>query len=461
MKSLFTLFGIFVFSFVFSQKIEDGEAKNIKEFYNIALSEQQAYKWLDHLCNEIGPRPAGSENADKAANWAKKELEKLGLDKVWLQEVDVPHWVRGIETATLTELVQEHDLAITALGGSVGTPETGVNANVVEVTSFDDLEKLGEKNIKGKIVFFNIPMDPTNFSTGFSYGMAGKQRWAGAAEASKFGAVAVLTRSLTLKPDNYPHTGSMNYGDAKVKIPAAALSIQAAELLHEKLAENTGLMVKMTLTCKSLERTTGYNVIGEIIGSEKPNEIVVVGGHLDSWDLGTGAQDDGAGSVQSMEVLALMKQTGYTPKRTHRVVLFMNEEFGLDGAKTYAKYTKENNINHVIALESDGGSGTPRGFSFDTNLKTVDAIREFKSLLSPYGLHDYAKGGSGADIGQLKSEGTILIGFRPDNQRYFDYHHAYTDRFDIINARELELGAAGITALLYLLDKYDVQAIPD
>ena len=154
-----------------------------------------------------------------------------------------------------------------------------------------------------------------------------------------------------------------------------------------------------------------------------------------------------------------MKQTNYTPKRTHRIVLFMNEEFGLDGAKAYAEYTKENNINHLIALESDGGSGTPRGFSFDTNMETVDLIREFKSLLSPYGLHDYAKGGSGADIGQLKSEGTILIGYRPDNQRYFDYHHAYTDRFDIINARELELGAAGMTALLYLLDKYDIKAV--
>jgi Zn-dependent M28 family amino/carboxypeptidase len=459
MKSLFTLLGILTFVFVFSQNIEEGEAKNIKEFYNIALSEQQAYKWLDHLCNEIGPRPAGSDNADKAAKWAKSELEKIGLENVWLQEVDVPHWVRGEETATLTELIQEHDLAITALGGSVGTPGEGINASVVEVKSFDELEELGEKNIKGKIVFFNIPMDPTNFSTGFSYGMAGKQRWAGAAEASKFGAVAVLTRSLTLKRDNYPHTGSMNYGDALVKIPAAALSIEATELLHEKLQTNTGLTVKLVLTCKSMERTKGYNVIGEIKGSEKPDEIVLVGGHLDSWDLGTGAQDDGAGSVQSMQVMSLFKKTGYAPKRTHRVVLFMNEEFGLDGAKVYAEYTKENKINHVIALESDGGSGTPRGFSFDTNMETVEAVREFKPLLSPYGLHDYAKGGSGADIGQLKSEGTILIGYRPDNQRYFDYHHAATDQFDIINARELELGAAGMAALLYLMDKYDVEVI--
>lgn len=458
-NKLFYLFLLFSVVTEAQISIEDGEAKNIKEFYNIALSEQQAYKWLDHLCNEIGPRPAGSENANTAAKWAKAELEKLDLDSVWLQEVDVPHWVRGEETATLKELVKEQDLAITALGGSVATPAGGLTANVVEVTSFDDLEKLGEKNIKGKIVFFNIPMDPTNFSTGFSYGMAGKQRWAGAAEASKFGAIAVLTRSLTLKPDNNPHTGSMHYGDAEVKIPAAALSIEATEVLHNKLLKNKGLTVSINLTCKSLERTTGYNVIGEIRGSEKPDEIVVVGGHLDSWDLGTGAQDDGAGSVQSMEVLYLMKQAGYTPKRTHRVVLFMNEEFGLDGAKAYAEYTKAKNINHVIALESDGGSGTPRGFSFDTNMETVDAIRAFKKLLSPYGLHDYAKGGSGADINQLKSEGTILIGYRPDNQRYFDYHHAATDTFDIINARELELGAAGMTALLYLLDKYGIEVV--
>lgn len=459
MKSIFSILALFFLGNVFSQTIDKDEAKNIKEFYNIALSEQQAYQWLDALCNDIGPRPAGSENANKAAKWAKAELEKMGLENVWLQEVDVPHWVRGDETATLIELIQEKKLAITALGGSVGTPAGGIEANVVEVSSFDELEELGEENIKGKIVFFNIPMDPKNFNTGFSYGMAGKQRWAGAAEASKYGAAAVLTRSLTLKRDNYPHTGSMSYGDAKVKIPAAALSIEATERLHEKLQTNSGLTIRLVLTCKSLERTTGYNVIGDIKGIEKPDEIVLVGGHLDSWDLGTGAQDDGAGSVQSMQVMSLFKKTGYAPKRTHRVVLFMNEEFGLDGAKTYAKYAKEQNINHVIALESDGGSGTPRGFSFDTNMETVDAIREFKSLLAPYGLHDYAKGGSGADINQLKSEGTILIGYRPDNQRYFDYHHAYTDRFDIINARELELGAAGMASLLYLLDKYEVGVI--
>jgi hypothetical protein len=459
MKNIFALAAILFTLNSLAQPYALGEDKYIKEFYNISLSEQQAYKWLDHLCNEIGPRPAGSLNAEQAVSWAEEELKKLDLDSVWLQEVDVPHWVRGTETAKVKEFVKEYELAVTALGGSVGTPADGIFAEVVEVTSFDDLEKMGEDKIKGKIVFYNIPMDPTNISTGFSYGQAGRQRWAGAMEASKFGAVAVLTRSLTLKPDNYPHTGSMSYGDAKVKIPAAALGIQSADFLHEKLQQNKGLKIELVLGCRSLERTTSYNVIGEIKGSEKPEEVVVVGGHLDSWDLGTGAQDDGAGSVQSMEVLYLFKKMNYKPKRTHRVVLFMNEEFGLDGAKAYAQYTKDNNINHVIALESDGGSGTPRGFSIDANMATVEAIREYKPLLSPFGLHEYTKGGSGADINQLKSENTILIGYRPDNQRYFDYHHAYTDRFEIINARELELGAAGMAALLYLLDKYEMKPI--
>ena len=459
MKKFIFLFVLFIAQTLYAQNIQEGEEKNIKQFYNIALSQQPAYGWLDHLCNEIGPRLAGSENANKAAQWAKGVLESLDLDSVWLQEVDVPHWVRGDETAKIVELVKEYELAICALGGSVGTPQMGIKAEVVEVLNFDELKALGEEKIKGKIVFYNRPMDPTLFSTGHAYGGAVNQRYSGAYEAAKYGAVGVLVRSMTLHPDNYPHTGAMSYGDAKVKIPAAAISIEGAELLHQKLQKNSGLKLEMKLTCKDLGRTKGYNVIGELKGSSKPDEIVVVGGHLDSWDLGTGAQDDGAGVVQSLEVLYLFKELNYQPKRTHRVVLFMNEEFGMDGAKTYAKYVKDNHQNHVIALESDGGSGTPRGFSFDTNMETVKMLRNFKSLLSPYGLHDYAKGGSGADVGKLKSDKTILIGYRADNQRYFNYHHAYTDRFDIINARELELGAAGMAALLYLLDKYDISVL--
>lgn len=437
------------------KQFDEGEEMVIKSIYSKALLEQQAYKWLDQLCNEIGSRLAGSANDKKAVIWAVEELSSIGLDSVWTQEVEVPKWVRGKEEASIKEFVKEYPLAITALGGSV--PTRGVLlAEVVEVHNFDELAALGKEKIEGKIVFYNRSMDPTLISTGAAYGGAANQRWAGAKEASKFGAVAVLVRSLTLKPDNYPHTGSMSYGDAKVKIPAAAVSIEGAEMLSKKLKENTGLKVQMNLTCSNQGKAISYNVIGEIKGRDKPNEIVVVGGHLDSWDLGTGAQDDGAGATQSMETIKILKEMDYELKRTHRIVLFANEEFGLDGAKAYAKQVKERGEYHAIALESDGGSGTPRGFSVQAVEDGVNYVWGFEELLSPYGLNQFMKGWSGADIGQLKSDKTILIGYVPDNQRYFDYHHAYTDRFDIINARELELGAASMAALLYLMDKYQI-----
>ncbi|GAB5555893.1 MAG: M28 family peptidase [Schleiferiaceae bacterium] len=432
--------------------------QTIQSLYTTALSEQYAYELLRTLCKDIGPRPAGSENAENAVQWARMVMDSLGADQVILQEVDVPHWVRGdVEKASILE--SGTPLAVCALGGSVGTQKFdngAVEAEVIEVQNFEELKELGEEKLRGKIVFYNRPMDPALINTGFAYGGAVNQRWAGAIEASKFGAVAVIVRSMTLLPDNHPHTGSMSYEGAENKIPAAAVSIVGANALHKAIQNNPNTKVSLTLSCKSLERTKSYNVIGEWHGTEKPEEILLVGGHLDSWELGEGAQDDGSGSMQSLAIPYYLAKNDIKLKRTLRVVLYMNEEFGLDGAKTYAERSKQLNENHVAAIESDGGSGAPRGFSIDGNDATVEAFRGLRTLFTPYGIHEFPAGYSGADIGTLDKTQTLLIGYRADNQRYFDYHHAATDVFESIHPRELELGAASMAALIYVLDLNDM-----
>lgn len=427
----------------------------IQAIYNHALNNQQGYHWLEELCKEIGPRLAGSDGADRAVEWAKEALDTLGFDRVYLQPVEVPHWERG----ELSVLVVGNTLEINAcaLGGSVPTPEGGITAEVIEIPDVDDLKNYSREDIEGKIVFFSAPMRQTFINTGSAYGEAVKKRHTGAMEASKYGAVAVMIRSVTTKMDDAPHTGSMTYEGAEKKIPSIALGYQSADRLHEALVEQPNLEVYMSLTSQWFDPVISYNVIGEIIGTELPDEIAIVGGHLDSWDLAEGAQDDGAGCVQSMDALWLLLQTGYEFKRTHRVVLYMNEEFGLNGAKEYARYAQEQGEKHVIGIESDGGGDVPRGFSVQSLPSGVQAVEPFKWFLEPYGLREYAVGWSGADIGQLRSDDAILLGYRADGQRYFDYHHAPTDVFESINARALELGSASMASMLYLLDKYEVR----
>ena len=261
---------------------------------------------------------------------------------------------------------------------------------------------------------------------------------------------------MNLRLDDYPHTGSMSYGDIPVKdrIPAAAISTNGADLLSISLRLNPDINFFFRQTCEQFEDVESYNVIGEIKGSKYPNEIIVVGGHLDSWDLGDGAHDDGAGCVQSMDVLRLLKETGYQPKRTIRVVLFMNEENGLRGGNKYAEVAKLNKEKHVFALESDSGGFTPRGFSFDCSDAEFKQIAAWKTLFEPYLIHVFQKGHSGADIGPLKNDAIVLAGLVPDSQRYFDHHHAANDTFEHVNKRELELGAASMASLVYLFDKY-------
>ncbi len=439
------------------------DAEVLKTIYKMSLTNGKSYDWLNHLSNQIGGRLSGSLNAEKAVNYTKEELDKLGLDKVWLQPVMVPKWVRGFKEYAFieSEKGKTTTVNICALGGSIATPALGLKAHVVEVKNFEELEALGKENIEGKIVFYNRPMQSDLISTFEAYGGCVNQRYKGAVEASKYGAAGVIVRSMNLRLDDLPHTGSMTYDDLPVadRIPSAAISTNDAELLSTLLKLNKSLKFYFKQSCKQLKDVLSYNVIGQITGSEFPNEYMIVGGHLDSWDLGDGSHDDGAGVVQSMDVLRLLKESGIKPKRSIRVVLFMNEENGLRGGNKYAEVAKQKGENHVFALESDAGGFTPRGFSFDCNDASFNQVLSWQPLFKPYLIHYFEKGGSGADVGPLKTETNVLAGLRPDSQRYFDHHHASNDTFDAVNKRELELGAATMTALVYLFDKYGVNPI--
>jgi len=439
-----------------SNQVDD--SLNIRKIYDYTLLQGKSYKWLDHLSNDIGGRLSGSINAQKAVEYTKNQLDSLGLDKVWLQPVMVPKWVRGGKEYAYVQTAPgvTRDLKITALGGSVSTPAGGTKAQVIEVQGIEDLARYGEAGIKGKIVFFNRPMRADLINTFEAYSGAVDQRYAGAMEAVKYGAVGVIVRSLNLRLDDFPHTGSMGYGDLPTskKIPAAALSTNDSEYLSSLLKIDKDAEVYFKLNCEQLADVQSYNVIGEIKGTQFPNEYIVVGGHLDSWDLADGSHDDGAGVVQSMGVLRVFKELNMKPKRTLRVVLFMNEENGLRGGTKYAEIAKQKNEKHIFALESDEGGFTPRGFSLEANKEQFEQIKSWATLFEPYLIQHFTLGGSGADIGPLKDDKIVLAGLSPDSQRYFDHHHSANDTFDQVDKRELELGAATMASMIYLVDKY-------
>lgn len=432
----------------------------LKQIYKVALTESKAYPWLDDLSNKIGHRLSGSSGAAKAVTYTKEQMELLGLDKVYLQEVMVPQWVRGEkEVAYLQVGKQKKSFPICALGMSVATPKNGLIANVIEVKSLEELKALGTEKVKGKIIFFNRPMNPEFIETFHAYGSCVDQRSSGAREAGELGAVGVIVRSMNLRLDDFPHTGSTNYKDISIdkRIPAAAISTNGAEELSKLLKQNPNYKLYFKQTCKVLEDVLSYNVVGEITGSEFPNKIMIVGGHLDSWDLGDGSHDDGAGCVQSMAVLEIFKKLNYKPKHTIRAVLFMNEENGVKGGLKYEELSNKNKENHIFALESDSGGFTPRGFSIEADDSNFDKIITWKNLFEPYLIHIFRKGHTGVDIGPLKSEKIVKVALQPDSQRYFDYHHAANDTFDAVNKRELELGAASMASLMYLFDQYGLQ----
>jgi carboxypeptidase Q len=438
-------------------KTSDEDALFIRKIYDNALTQTTAYPWLYDMCTRIGSRLSGSEGAAKAVQYTKLMMDTSGFS-TRLQACMVPHWVRGIpEKVEMKTKNGKVALRALSIGNSVGTGKKGIEAEIIEVKSLDEVDKLGEK-VKGKIVFYNRPMDRKRIQTFEAYGGAGDQRHTGPSRAAKYGALAVLVRSLSTELDDRPHTGALVYDEKYPKIPAICLSTNDAEKLSKTLQTEPNMKVFMQNTCEMLPDAESHNVIGEIKGSEFPNEVIVIGGHLDSWDPAQGAHDDGAGCVQSMGVLDILKKSGYKPKRTIRCVLFMNEENGLRGGTKYAEEAKKNTTEtHIFALESDAGGFTPRGISFDADpsvfTEKFKKISRWEDLLKPYGL-DLTKGGGGADISPLKPLKLMLAGLRPDSQRYFDFHHTSFDKIEYVNRRELELGAAAMTSMVYLIDKY-------
>jgi len=419
-----------------------------------ALKERKGYEALQNLCR-IGPRLSGSRNSLIAINWANNKMIELGFDSVWLQPVMVPHWERGtIQKAMIMNSKNFNgiELNILSLGGSIGTPIEGIAANVIEVKSFDELEKRKDEAM-GKIVFFSRAADQTLLDTFRGYGSAVDQRVYGGIEGAKYGAVGVIVRSVTTKFDNVPHTGVMLYVDSLPRIPGVALGYQDADLLSAALKNDPNLKLALQLNCETLPDAQSYNVIGEIRGTKYPNEIIVVGGHLDSWDVGDGAHDNGAGCMQAIEVVDLFNRLKIKPKRTIRVVLFINEENGSNGAKEYGAYAQSSEQIHLAAVESDRGAFNPVGFNVDTDsTKLIGKIESWLPYLKLAGISWVRTGGSGADISKIKNA-KLLIGYVPDNQRYFDIHHSPSDVFEEVHPREFELGTAAITMLVYLLSE--------
>jgi carboxypeptidase Q len=427
----------------------------IKKIYDEALARGQSYELLRALTTYAPARLSGSPQAAAAVEWSRQAMEQLGFDTVWLQPVLVPHWVRGKKEVArvITQKQGTVEVNVLALGGSIGTGAQGISASVVEVKDFEELKMLGEKGVKGKIVFFNRPMDPTLLQTFSAYGGAVNQRGAGPSEAAKYGAVAVVVRSMGSNLEDYAHTGGLRYAPNIGKIPAVAISTRHAEVLSKLLKEEKDLRVYIETHCEILPDAPSFNVIGELRGSETPQNIMVVSGHLDSWDVAEGAHDDGTGCVQSIEVLRLFKSIGYKPKNTIRAVMYMNEENGLRGGIEYARQAELKKEKHVAAMESDRGGFTPRGFTMSAPDAIKEKVKSWKPLLEQYGLTDFNGEGGGADIGPLAPQGVPLFGYLPDSQRYFDYHHTQEDTFDKVSKRELELGAAAMAALTYLIDR--------
>jgi hypothetical protein len=447
--------------FLYAQSYAQKDSLFIRKIYDEALLRGKAYEDLRSLCKEIGPRLSGSSEAAMSIRWSEQKMRNYGFDQVYLEPIMVPHWERGNpETAWITlPNGSIEKLTLCALGGSVST--NGVlEGELVLFNHLDDLKKANRRAVEGKIVFINQAMNAAEIQTFKAYGACYPIRGNGAIEGGRLGAKAVIIRSLGLPSDDFPHTGSMKYEDSIPRIPAAALSTKdsdyLASLLGSSILQEKKSIIKLTLEmdCRNFPDEPSFNVIGELKGSKSPNEIITIGGHLDSWDQGEGAHDDGAGVIHCLEALRILKTLGYKPEHTLRVVFFMNEENGNMGGKSYAKWVKEKSETHIAALESDRGGFTPRGFGCDGNDSVYAKFTALEPLFKPYDLHIWEKGGGGVDIGPLKNEfkDITLFGFVPDSQRYFDFHHADSDVFESVNKRELELGAASISAFLYLLD---------
>jgi hypothetical protein len=452
-KWIFLCFGFLWAPMLYAQS---ADSLAIRRMADQILLQGSCYEDLRILCKQIGHRLSGSAAAAQAVAWGQKTLTQAGADRVWLQPVDVPHWVRGQESLRLSFTADGKWITVPALslGNAVGTSGKPLTAPVVLVNNLAELRALPPGAAQGKIVFLNYRFKQELVNTFQGYGDAGINRWIGPKEASLQGAAALIIRSLSTGADDVPHTGSTHYADSIKAIPAMAIGNQTADKLAAACQQGVAVKAQMQSACSMAENVRSYNVIGELTGTEYPDEIIVAGGHLDSWDVGEGAHDDGAGCVQAIEIIRTFKALNIRPKRTIRVVLFMNEENGMKGGLAYADSARARNEKHIFALESDAGGFVPRGIGLEMSDAKKTAVQQYAPLLLPYGIYDFSQEEGGVDISPLKKQGVPLAGLLPDPQRYFDVHHTNADVFEAINHRELKLGALGMCALVYLISNY-------
>ncbi len=438
-----------MFNFAFSQNPDE---KAIRQIFDNVLLSDVAYTNLEYLCEKAPGRLLGSDESLIAINYMKDYFESLGADTVFLQEFKTPAWKCYNTAVSIINGGNEIKLRADALGPSPSTPPEGLLAKVIEVHGLEELKALDPNEVKGKIVFFNRPVDLKIVNTFRVYSSAIDQRYYGPALAAKLGAAGVLVRSVGTAIDTIPHTGSTGFKDKK--IPCAAVSTIDADILSEALVGEKDIKVKLVIEAEDFEEITSFNLIADIKGSEFPDEYIVVGGHIDSWFNSPGAHDDGIGCVQSADVMRIFKELGLINKRTLRVIMFMDEELYQSGAKAYVRYTETHDVKNYLAMEADAGGFTPEGFMVDASDSIVALISSYKPLLESYGIQYIKKGGSGVDIGPLKKFDVPLIGYRTDSQRYMDLHHSANDSFDKVHIRELQLGTGCMASLIYLIDTH-------
>ncbi|AYN02348.1 M20/M25/M40 family metallo-hydrolase [Chryseobacterium sp. 3008163] len=435
---------------LFSQSKEDSIQFN--RISTEILNKGKAYNELRDLTKNIGHRLSGSEAYEKSVQWAAQKLRDAGADKVWLQEVMIPVWERGNESLHIkTNSGKWTKLKMLSLGNSEGTKGKDVSGEIIMVKSFAEYEKLPAEKVKDKIVFFNYPFSQSYIETFKGYSDASAYRSTAAMLTAQKGGKFAIVRSLSSAFDDVPHTGAMRYKDDVAKIPAVAIGNTTADEL-ENLLKSQKITAKLNSNCGMKGEKLSHSVIGELTG-KKDKSVIVVGGHLDSWDVGEGAHDDGAGIVQSIEVLRTFKNLGIKNNHTIRVVCFANEENGVKGGIQYGKTAKETGEKHLFALESDAGGFSPRGVALDMDDNKRNEIKSWSPLFLPYGAYDFEGRYSGTDIYPLKDMGVPTAELVPDSQRYFDIHHTEEDTFEKVNRRELLLGATVMTQMIYMIDK--------
>lgn len=432
--------------------------KELKQIQEAALGSDYAYRQVAYLSNNIGPRLSGSPQAQRAVEYVADEMRRLGLE-VKLEKLMVPHWVRGVETGALVEFPGQapqttQKIVLTALGGSVATPASGLTAEVVVVNNYKELEALGRSKVTGKIVLFNVKFDRQMAAQGYggdAYGEVAGYRVFGASAAARQGAAASLVRSVGGSQNRLAHTGAMRYAQDAPRIPSAAISSEDADLIAQLVKEGK-VRLHLTLTPQQLPDAVSYNVVADLKGSEQPEQIVIVSGHLDSWDLGTGAIDDAAGVAVAMQTAQLLKRLNLRPKRTIRVIAWMNEENGLVGGRTYAQEHASELLNHYAAIEADRGAGHPLGFEAKVNEGVLAMIAPVSDILQSQGAGLLRRTeGTEADISPIAAQGVPAFGLWQDTRTYFDYHHTAADTLDKIVPRELAENAAAMAVLAYAL----------